>query len=104
MAGVTKRDAEKVLKLAAAWLGKHGWTEDGSPTPTGPEAAYHGLGPVLQKRDDWGMGECWTVMLEGGPYEWAVESCWDIQQQLNERGLALFIEPGWSFSLCIYKK
>lgn len=124
---VSRSTAETVLDLVAEWLGQHGcgtpvcpdgrdlnWvvshTDDGTscldftvgPAPTGEEAANRGLGPVLRMDWDWPGSPTPSVILEGGPYDWAVECSFDIQRSLDERGIAAYVEPYSGWALCIY--
>lgn len=71
------------------------------PAPTGRHAADHGLGPVLVMDWDWNGKPTPTVILEGGPYDWAIECCFDVQQALKASGVPLFVEPysGWALSV-----
>lgn len=107
MSTVTTADAEKALALVAEWIGKRGYgveLPDGTigPAPTGPEAAYKGDGPQLVMDWDWGIsGPNPTILLEGGPYDWALDSCPWVQKQLDKAGVKVFVEPysGWALSL-----
>ena len=123
-AKVTKAQATEVLNQVAAWMGKHGYgtptcphgkaLDDGrfwlhaddatecvgqtfGPAPTGPEAAYHAEGPELRMDWDWpSSGPTPTVILEGGPYDWAYE----VSGQIKVDGV--FVEPYAGWALCIY--
>ena len=126
---VTKKQAEIVLEEVAAWLGQRGlgearcqngreldWifrhTDDETPcdeivslpAPTGPDAAYRGLGPELRFDWDWPDTPTPTVILESGfaPDEWAVQCSFDVQRKLDARGVKVFVEPYTSFALSIY--
>lgn len=103
---VTKTQAETALALVAAWMGKKGYSADeskpGSPAPTGPEAAQHGLGPQLIMDWDWpSSGPTPTILLEGGPEDWAIEVGWDIRDEMAKIGL--WSEPYAGYALCIYR-
>lgn len=100
---VTPAQAEKVLGIVAEWLGPR-MGHDG-PAPTGPDAAYIADGPMLNMEWDWpSSGPTPTILLEGGPYDWAVECCWDVQQEINRKKLPLFVEPYAGYALCIYRE
>jgi hypothetical protein len=119
---VSQKQAEIVLQVAAEWLGKKGLgvatcklgrelkyslvhADDGTPcetltigpAPTGPEAAYRGLGPELREYE--GIP---SIVLEGGPYEWAIEGSCAIQKELDAKGIKVYVEPYYSFMLSIY--
>lgn len=126
---VTQKRAEKVLAFVAEWMGTKGMgtcicpegreltyglshTDDKTPcfewtigpVPTGPDAAYRGAGPEL--RMDWeGMyanKPTPTILLEGGPEEWAINCSFAVQAKIDAAGLPLFVEPYTSYALSIY--
>lgn len=101
---VTKTQGERVLKAVAAWMGRQGYgPELGQPVPTGEDAAYRGLGPMLNMEWSWpSNGPTPTVILEGGPYDWAVEVGWDPQFQADTKGI--YTEPYSGYALCIYRE
>jgi hypothetical protein len=70
------------------------------PAPTGQEAAYRGRGPMLKMDWDWPGQPTPTVILEGGPYDWAIECCGEVQAELLRQGVPVFVEPyaGWALS------
>ncbi len=96
---VTERNAEIVLALVADWMGDHGMSK---PVPTGSAAAYSGLGPMLIMDWDWPCTPTPTVILEGGPYDWAADCCADVQASIDAAGMSLFVEPYSAWALCIY--
>lgn len=98
---VAERHAELVLRLVAEWLGpRMGF--DG-PAPTGRDAAYTASGPMLNMAWDWpSSGPAPTVLLEGGPYDWAADCCADVQQRLDTLGAPVYVEPYSGWALCIY--
>lgn len=126
---VTKRQAEAVLVEVAKWIGKKGYgvpicpegravdydflrhTDDGSdcenftcgPAPTGPEAASKAIGPDLRMDWDWPGRPTPTVLLEGGPEEWAINCSYAVQQAMDAAGVPVFVEPYASYALCIYR-
>lgn len=129
MSKVTQKQAEFVLKAVADWLGKKGYgdfeckegraldyvvrhVDDGSPctnyktlpAPTGPDAAYKGLGPELRMDFEpwWGGSKHPAVILEGGPDEWAIEACYAVQQAADKKGVKVFVEPATSFILGVF--
>lgn len=125
---VSKRDADIVLHLVAEWMGQRGYAAsftcpdglvldqqyithaDGSPcdnavagpAPTGRDAAYRGLGPELRMDWDWPSTPTPAVILEGGPYDWAIVCCAWVQDRLDERGIRVFVEPYSGWALCAY--
>ena len=124
---VTQKQAEAVLAAAAEWLGKKGLgtlicpdgrdldivgdhKDDGSecpnlkvgPAPTGKDAAYRALGPDLVLDWDWPGEPTPTILLEGGPGEWAYDSSPAIQRALDAKGIKVYVEPFACYALCIY--
>lgn len=126
---VSQRNADIVLHLVAEWMGQRGYAESftcpqgrdldhfwvthlddetpckdavASPAPTGSRAAYRGLGPELRMDWDWPSTPTPAVILEGGPYDWAIVCCGWVQDRLNERGIPVFVEPYSGWALCAY--
>lgn len=98
---VTKTAQKKVLALVAEWLGPRMGYE--GPAPTGEQAANRGEGPVLRPEWDWpSSGPTPTILLEGGPYDWAVEVSMDSAVVAKARALGVFIEPYAGYALCLY--
>jgi hypothetical protein len=122
---VTKAQSEAVLKAVAVWLGKKGLGElscpkkraltpwgdhedDGSPclfavagpAPTGKDAAYRGLGPELMLDFDGHP----AIVLEGGPYDWAINCSLAIQKAMDAKGITVFVEPYAGYALSIYRE
>lgn len=99
---VTKTQAEFVLAKVAEWLGpRMGY--DG-PAPTGSGPAYLAEGPELNMGWDWPSGgPTPTILLEGGPYDWAVECSWEVQQEIDKAGKSVWVEPYAGYALCIYR-
>jgi hypothetical protein len=89
------------LHLVAKWMGEHGMTEDGSPAPTGRDAAHSGLGPQLIADWDWpSSGPTPTVLLEGGPEDWALRVSGELADEFDRIGV--FAEPYAGWALCLY--
>lgn len=127
---VSQQHADIVLHLVADWMGQRGYAESytcpqgrqldqfwvkhlddetpcddavASAAPTGSRAAYRGLGPELRMDWDWpSSGPTPAVILEGGPYDWAVVCCGWVQDRLDERGIPVFVEPYSGWALCLY--
>lgn len=130
MKKVTQKQADFVLKEVAKWLGDKGMGEpkcperrtlgrymthedDGSmcldctfgPAPTGPEAAYKGIGPELRMDWDYPGTPTPTVILESGyaPEDWAIRCCYDVQKALDAKEIPVMVEPYFSFALSMYR-
>ena len=96
---VTKTQATQVLKAVATWLGTKGYgTAPGKPAPTGAEAALRGLGPQLVMDWDWPGSPTPAIILEGGPYDWAVACCAAVQAAVP----GVYVEPYSGWALCVY--
>jgi hypothetical protein len=98
---VTKVQQKKSLAIVAAWLGKKGMTEDGSPTPTGKEAAERAEGPQLIEKWDWPNASPDTIILEGGLHGWAIRASFELASAFKKIGV--FAEPYAGYALCLYK-
>lgn len=101
---MTKLDPAKqeaALQIVAAWLGaRMGY--DG-PAPTGMHAAMHALGPQLVSDWDWPSdGPTPTILLEGGPDDWAVRVSMDEGAVQALAKIGVFAEPYASYALCLY--
>jgi len=122
---VTQKQAEATLATVAAWLGTKGMgtpkcpkgrevddhlnhVDDGSeclfvtfgPAPTGQDAAYRGLGPELvMDRNDHP-----TVLLEGGPYDWAIDCTYEVQAVLDRKRVNVYVEPYAGYALSIFPR
>lgn len=123
---LTKKQMDVALTAVAAWMGKKGygtltpcgkctpckaglkydWQCDNpkiGPAPTGEEAARNGDGPVLNPAWDWPTGgPTPTIILEGGPEDWAIRVSGDPEVLAVTRAAGLFIEPYASYALCLY--
>lgn len=127
MAKLSEAKARLALDAVAAWMGRNGygvirdaagnevdvlaalddtgnWREGVKigPAPTGPEAAFKGLGPELRMDWDWpasaGGSGVPTVILEGGPGDWAYR----VSGEVDFAALGIFAEPYASYALCLY--
>ena len=102
---VTKRQAEKALAIVAQWMGKQGYgPTEGSPAPTGPEAAYRGEGPELKMDWDWPGKPTPTIILEGGPDEWALTVSMNTETVAKFKAAGVYAEPYSSWALCLYRE
>ncbi len=98
---ISKAKQAKALAIVAGYLGPQ-MGYDG-PAPTGETEARFATGPQLVPDWDWpSSGPTPTVLLEGGPEEWAYYASADkgVQQQL--RDLGLWPEPYASYALCLH--
>lgn len=88
---LTAAQQEFALSIVAAWLGAGGgMSEDGSPVPTGPEAAYNGRGPQLIQNWETNSGVVApAILLEGGSYDWPYYASNNpaVREQLARRGI-----------------
>jgi hypothetical protein len=98
---LTKKQQEQALGLVAAWLGpRMGY--DG-PAPTGPDASARALGPNLAPDWDWpSSGPTPTLLLEGGPFDWAVDASLDDDLVGELKKIGVFAEPYAGYALCLY--
>lgn len=100
---VTQGQANRVLRAVTDWMyQQNGYTR---PIPTGLEAARSGLGPMLDMTWDWpSSGPTPTVLLEGGPEDWAYRCCHYVQGLMDAREIPVFVEPYAGYALCIYRE
>ena len=130
MKKVTQKQAEFVLQEVAKWLGTKGMgepicpegkelgryiehVEDNSPcldctfgpAPTGPEAAYNGIGPELNMEWAYPGDPTPSVILESGyaPDDWAIRCSYEVQQALDAKNIPVMVEPYFSFVLSMYR-
>ncbi len=82
------QQTQLALGHVAVWLGKL-MNDDGSPCPTGLEASRHALGPILVP--DWAFGVNDpvrpTIILEGGPEDWAYRAGAELESVFNKFGV-----------------
>lgn len=96
---LSEKVQDQALALVAAWLGPQMGYE--GPAPTGREAANTGQGPQLIRDWDWpSAGETPSIILEGGPYDWAIEAGAQLLAAMNELGI--HCEPYSGYALCLY--
>jgi len=67
------------------------------PAPTGSDAAQHALGPELVMDWSWPSEPTPTILLEGGPYDWAIEAAYAVKMPHG-----VFAEPYAGYALCLY--
>jgi len=96
---LTPQQQSQALDIVAEWLGpRMGY--DG-PAPTGKDAARKALGPMLNPAWDWpSSGPTPTVLLEGGPDDWAILAGDELTDRL--RGIGVWAEPYAAYALCLY--
>lgn len=92
---------QAALDVIARWMGPLLGCD--GPAPTGREAAYRGAGPMLNVAWEWPGRPTPTILLEGGPYDWAIDASFDEQVIAEMRGLGLWCEPYAGYALCLYR-
>lgn len=92
---------DEALRIVADWLGgRMGY--DG-PAPTGREAYWKGSGPLLEREWSWpASGDTPAILLEGGPFDWAVEVSCDMRVVDDLADIGVFAEPYAPYALCLY--
>lgn len=99
---LTKTQQKKALAIVAEWMGTKGYGDEyGGPAPTGPEAAFYGTGPELREGWTWPSTPTDTIILEGGPYDWAIDVSWERADEFKDIGL--YVEPYAGYALCLYR-
>lgn len=103
MARLSATKQAKALAIIADWLGPQ-MGYDG-PAPTGAAAFNFGEGPQLMPEWDWpSSGPTPTLILEGGPHDWAVEASFDIGVCDSMAKIGVFAEPYSGWALCLYSE
>jgi hypothetical protein len=99
---LTHAQQDSALAIVAAWLGKD-MGYDG-PAPTGEQAYRTGQGPVLVRdwEPTWSGGPRPTLLLEGGPEEWAVRVAADRALCTDLHHIGVRPEPQAGYALCLY--
>jgi hypothetical protein len=97
----TKRQQDQAARIVAKWLGPQ-MREDGKPVEISKEAAWNATGVYLNREWDWPDGDPTpTLLLEGGPDEWAIRAAWELMDEFARIGV--FAEPYASYALCLYR-
>ncbi len=102
MSELTHEQQDQALALVATWLGPQ-MRDDGQPCPTGRDAAYVAAGPMLDRDYEPGFTPNPprpTILLEGGPEEWAFYASDQLREQLAAIGV--WSEPWACYALCLY--
>lgn len=127
---LTEEQQDLALDIVARWLGKKGLGQascnhpeftrmdfgypihgddllcpapEYGPAPTGRDAAMQALGPQLIRDWDWpSSGPTPTVLLEGGPYDWAVDISLDRAAFAEFTKIGVLAEPYAGYALCLY--
>ena len=102
---LTEEQQDQALAIVAAWLGPQ-LGHDG-PAPTGLEAAWFADGPMLDRLWSWTKhptcgGGTPTILLEGGPDDWAIEASGDLKVVAALKKIGVFAEPYAAYALCLY--
>lgn len=75
------------------------------PALTGPEAAYRGEGPELNMAWDWPSGgPTPTIIMEGGPYDWAVTVSLNTETVAKFKAAGVYAEAYSGWALCLYRE
>lgn len=97
---LTQKQMDTALAAVAAYLGpRMGY--DG-PTPTGQRASHNGEGPQLIEDWDWPGNPTPSILLEGGPYDWALDVTTDPTFARKMQTAGVFAEPYAGWALCLY--
>src|SRR4051812_18961646 len=98
---ITRNQAFKALQIVAGWLGPR-MGHDG-PCPTGNDAARHAEGPTVNMEWDWpSAGPTPTILLEGGPDDWAIDASMDEQIRKDLDKIGIWSEAYAGYALCLY--
>lgn len=102
MTHLTDDQKTQALNLVAAWLGPR-MDYDG-PAPTGQAAAWSAQGPMLEPAWEPTSGGAArpTILLEGGPHDWAVEASLDAGLVDDLAEIGVHAEPYAGYALCLY--
>ena len=86
---LTTQQTEQAPTVVAEWLGPQmGYA---GPAPTGRDAEWRALGRMLEPEWDWpSSGPPPTILLEGGPEDWAIRAGSDLAEQM--RAIGVFAE------------
>ena len=100
-AKLTEQQQQFALNIVARWMGdEYG---HGQPFPTGEQAAYRGLGPVLRPEYDgiWDtIPPTPTIILEGLPGAcWAYDAQHELEAALHDIGVRGVPLAGFALSL-----
>lgn len=95
-----QRKQDQAARIVAAWLGPQlGYT---GPCPISEEAARNATGVQLKRDWDWpSNGPTPTLLLEGGPEDWAILAAGELHDEF--RAIGVFAEPYASYALCLYR-
>lgn len=123
---LSARQQQQALEIIARYLGRKGLGtpicpngrpvndllehEDGSPcfdvtfgpAPTGREAAHSAAGPMLSPEWDWPGQPTPTILLEGGPEDWAYRASMNPLVIRELAAVGVFAEPYAYYALCLY--
>jgi hypothetical protein len=100
---LTVEQQQAALDIVAKWLGPRMGYGDGLPAPTGAEYANRAEGPMLNPAWDWPSdGPLPTILLEGGPYDWACLVSMDNAVCAEMGEIGVFMEPYAGYALCLY--
>lgn len=119
---LTEAQQETALNIVAEWMGRKGFgandetpcSECGDtldcvdrpyadrvrPAPTGRDAAHSAFGPMLVPDFDWTGTPTPTVILEGGPDDWAIRVADEARDEFSAAGI--YAEPYASYALNLY--
>lgn len=97
---LSDKQLDWALHAAARWLAPGmGYEHE---TPVGEEAARNASGPMLIKDWDWPGKPTPTLILEGGPTDWAIYLAADEEEIARFKEHGIFMEPYASYALCLY--